>query len=421
MVWEHELTVRLHQQDEADYCAAACAQMIYNYSSKILEDQSTLYQTGRQNCKPAHWGEFYDPQHPSFKGIDPTGLEFTLNSLYRKLHVLLPPFSVTELTIPYMLSEAIANNLISFNVPIPVLVYDNAAHWVVVRGVSLESNPGIALGSMVIRGFWINNPWPVCRYTVPHGYTAAPPHAEADACGCGLMPNYGKPNEFISRNLWLSTYLKTTSFPGTSRPQAVAILLSLPTIDLKKKNKKPWIMRPFIPKETLIISPEKIKKSVINEIKEFGLDSKESIVEALNGSEPADPTLVQRLDLPGSYYYIVPLKRQKLITSIAIMNAGDGKLDGFTAYERPIRKFLMSRKEVAKKISGQIIDMGENTGSLIFQEGTFDISPTMVWRPCRESLSPYYPFHVATIGDKHVYVGYDGTVYPALHDNKRFG
>lgn len=418
MVWEHELTVRLHQQDEADYCAAACAQMIYNYTDKILEDQSTLYQNGRQNCNPARWGEFYDPQHPSLKGIDPTGLAFILNSFYKSLGPLFHSFSVTQLPIPYKLSEAIAENLITFNVPLPVLVYDNAAHWVVVRGVRLESDLGTASGNMDIRGFWINNPWPVCRYTVPQGYEAAPPHAEADACGCGLMPHYGNPNEFISRNLWLSTYLKTTSFPGTKSPQAVAILLSLPTIDLKKKVK---IMRPFISKNILIIPPEKIKKSVINEIKEFGLDSKESIVEALNGSEPADPTLVQRLDLPDSYYYIVPLKRQKLITSIAIMNAGDGKLDGFTAYERPIRKFLMNRKEVAKKISGQIIDMGENTGSLIFQEGTFDISPTMVWRPCRESLSPYYPFHVATIGDKHVYISYDGTVYPVLHDNKRFG
>lgn len=424
MVWEHELTVRLHQQDEDDYCAAACAQMIYNYTNKILEDQSILYENGTQKNNPARWGRFDDPNEPDLKGIDPTGLTYILNTLYGNSHGLLnpfsgpySPFSVVDSAVPYTLCESITKNLTSFHVPIPVLVYD-AAHWILVRGVMLSSDPNTTTSPAIIEGFYINNPWPPCRCNVPQGYTVAPPHAETDACGCNLMPNYGISNEFVKLNFWLSTYLKTTSYPGTNGPQAVAIMFNPPIIKLSRKVK---MTRQFIPIYLVKVAPDEIKESVIKEIKEMGFDSKEGIVEALDGAVPGEPTLVQRLDMPGIYYYLAPIKRQKSITAMAIMDAGEGKLDGFTVYQKPIKKFLMSRKEVTKKISGQIVDLGENRGKLVFLEGTFDVSPTMVWKPCRESLSPYYPFHVATIGDKHVYIGYDGTVYPVLHDNKRFG
>jgi len=47
--------------------------------------------------------------------------------------------------------------------------------------------------------------------------------------------------------------------------------------------------------------------------------------------------------------------------------------------------------------------------------------PIMVWKPCYESRSPYYPFYMITVGNRHIYVGYDGTIYTQLHDVSIFG
>ena len=47
------------------------------------------------------------------------------------------------------------------------------------------------------------------------------------------------------------------------------------------------------------------------------------------------------------------------------------------------------------------------------------VYPTLVWRPCQESRSPYYPFHQIAVGGVTIYVGYDGRVYPTLHNMGR--
>ena len=45
--------------------------------------------------------------------------------------------------------------------------------------------------------------------------------------------------------------------------------------------------------------------------------------------------------------------------------------------------------------------------------------PTLVWKPCRESLSPYWPFHMFTAGSHRLYIRVDGAVFTALHDTDR--
>jgi len=40
----------------------------------------------------------------------------------------------------------------------------------------------------------------------------------------------------------------------------------------------------------------------------------------------------------------------------------------------------------------------------------------MVWKPCYESRSPFYPFYLFTIGGTNIYIGYDGTIYPELNE-----
>lgn len=422
MVWNHELMIRLHQQDKDTHCAAACAQMTIDFFNKRLEDQGNLYKMGLDNSNPVYWGEFCDSKFHDEedqdekdpdkieKGIDPDGLKYILNNF---VHRIMHGFAISESSEPEKLTDRIIGQLIHQGAPLPVLVED-AQHWVLVRGVELESKPETDKDAE-LKGFWINDPWPACYYNVPPQYTRAPPHGDNDACGCEEIPNYGKKKNYITSQFWFDTYLTPVDFLENGRPIVVAIPYS--EIELTYKR-LPYMPRKLRPEVSGIIRPDEIKKLVIEEVKAHGLDK--STGKSPDELLPSKPTLVRRLDRPDSYYYIIPFKKQKAITAIAIMDANQGLLGGFSACEGPTKKLFLSRKEAMEQLSGRTIDAGKGRGILVFDEGTFSVDETMVWKPCRESLSPYYPFHVATIGDKQVYIGYDGSVYTELHVKRRF-
>ena len=47
----------------------------------------------------------------------------------------------------------------------------------------------------------------------------------------------------------------------------------------------------------------------------------------------------------------------------------------------------------------------------------YALYPTLVWRPCRESLSPFVPFHLVVTGQHSMFVRLDGRVFTKLHLN----
>jgi hypothetical protein len=80
----------------------------------------------------------------------------------------------------------------------------------------------------------------------------------------------------------------------------------------------------------------------------------------------------------------------------------------------------LSRPEDAeKKLIGQDIQLPGLLGRLHVLGETLGRHPTMVWKPCRESLSPYEPFHLFTSGGHQIYVRSDGEIFAALHDQDR--
>lgn len=71
-----------------------------------------------------------------------------------------------------------------------------------------------------------------------------------------------------------------------------------------------------------------------------------------------------------------------------------------------------------QKLVGQSIDLGRK-GRLKIRKEAYLLYPTLVWRPCRESMSPYVPFFMVTVGDRRIYLRVDGQVFPTLHINDR--
>ncbi len=76
-------------------------------------------------------------------------------------------------------------------------------------------------------------------------------------------------------------------------------------------------------------------------------------------------------------------------------------------------------KSVHETIQGRSVDLGEARGRLLIRTEAHCVYPTLVWKPCRESFSPFYPFHLVTIGDHRIYIRVDGAVFPELHDQER--
>ena len=65
-------------------------------------------------------------------------------------------------------------------------------------------------------------------------------------------------------------------------------------------------------------------------------------------------------------------------------------------------------------VIGRRIDLGHERGRLLVRKEAVCMYPHLVWRPCLESLSPYSPFYLFTVGTHHIYVRIDGPVFASL-------
>jgi hypothetical protein len=137
---------------------------------------------------------------------------------------------------------------------------------------------------------------------------------------------------------------------------------------------------------------------------------------ALQNARPVSAHLVQRLDRRDEFYYLVVLHRDDQPTAIVRGDAFDGSFQGALSLEGVSRAPIIPRDDAVAAARQAVIDRGDGQGRIVLRDGAFCVHPTLVWRPCQESRSPYYPFHQITVGGDTIYVGYDGRVYPSLHD-----
>ena len=79
---------------------------------------------------------------------------------------------------------------------------------------------------------------------------------------------------------------------------------------------------------------------------------------------------------------------------------------------------LPDPEQTQAKLINQDIQLPGLRGRLHVLPATISRHPAMVWKPCRESLSPYYPFHLFTSGGQQIYVRSDGMVFTELRDQE---
>ncbi len=124
------------------------------------------------------------------------------------------------------------------------------------------------------------------------------------------------------------------------------------------------------------------------------------------------PLLVERLDR-DDYYYIVPCQREQGITARLSVNAISGRFMEASAIEVEGLTLPPYVEPVLPSLFGTSFDLPA-LRSRILRPGTVGRHPVLVWKPCKESTSPFRPFYLLTVGDQVVYWRVDGTTFDRL-------
>jgi hypothetical protein len=408
MSTSENLPVPYHQQDTDYYCGAACAQMVLDSLGAGLFDQNQLYNDNHSHSTTeSGWA------------TGPDGLQWTMHNYEPPAPTGPPHYGSYDFVLFALGSEDALSRKLVWTIhhyqAAPIALVFGWQHWIVVRGYTASAAPAsYSDNSYSIDSFDVNNPWP----PVPSWYTPSlappPPHTDGSD-GCGTGGDRGLVNENISYATWQSTYM--TGVPsGHWAGQFVAVADPSAPPTVRGIRSRP-LLEPLRYTGHLLHNDMVVRRAQ-ESLKVYGLAEREQYHRVLSVAQFGEPVLVQRLDLPDTFYYIVPVGKSGSIplavaidakTGLYMQSAIHSNLEGnlFT---------LKPREEVAKSIMGSTVELPNWAGRIPVRQGSVCVFPTYVWKPCRESLSPFFPFHMFTIGSQHIYVRSDGAIFTALHD-----
>ncbi len=383
------LSIQYHQQDTNYYCGAACAQMILEQCGVGLLDQASLYNDNHNHSTTeSGWA------------TGPDGLTWTLNNRQSGRYFVLDQLQTED-----AISRMIVWTIHHYGIGPAALVY-GSQHWIVVRGCTTSAAPTSSADiNYTISSFDVNNPWPPTPPPPP-----PPPHTTGDPCGTG--GNRGTANEHVSYTQWRSTYM--TGVPGGHwAGRFIAVCDPDPPAARLPHNQEP---RPFEFDGEHILEAATAVELSDHALRRTGLVEREDWSPFLDRAAAGEPVLVQRLDLADSFYWIVPRLRDGVTTSAVSIDARFGDYQETLAVpgERRAGLFALDRDDVERVLTERRFELPRNQGQLVVRPGLVTVTDHWVWRPCTESLSPFWPFRLATYGDHRLFVRSDGAVFTHL-------
>jgi len=405
------LAVAYHQQDTDYYCGAGCAQMVLDSLGAGLLDQNQLYNDNHSHSTTE--SGWYTA---------PDGLQWTMHHYEPPAPPGPPHYGSYDFVLFALTSEdAISRKIvwtIHYYKAAPIAMVYGWQHWIVVRGYTASAAPANGGDtSYSIDSFDVNNPWP----PTPSWYNSAlappPPHADGTD-GCGTGGTRGIVNENISYSTWQSTYMtgipsgywggKFVAVADPSNPPAQRGIPSRP------------LLEPLRYTGRLLAGSQAVERAEAG-LKAYGLTGRDSYRPILTQGKFGDAVLVQRLDMPDTFYYIIPVTQGVRIPLAVAIDAKTGIYLQSAVHTRSEGSLFTvpSRDEGAKSVLGKTVELPDWAGRIVVRPEAVCQYPTLVWKPCRESLSPFFPFHLFTVGAERVYVRSDGAIFTALHDTGR--
>lgn len=149
------------------------------------------------------------------------------------------------------------------------------------------------------------------------------------------------------------------------------------------------------------IDPDDVVGIAKTGIRNYGLDRDPLVATTIQKGYPLTPLLVERLDRHEQAYYLIPWLVTEGVVFIAEVDATSGIMLGATTFPKPAPSPFLTTEE-AFDIVG-----------LKFPQHAIG-EPRLVWRPCRESTSPIYPFYQIPFDKGVLYVNMEGSIFTEL-------
>jgi hypothetical protein len=454
--------LHFHQQETNTWCAATCAQMVLHYLSPHTAplDQDLL----RTNIE--------NRAHALEKDIAwfgaPDGLEATLNAF--------PPppargcFRLVACTTESEVSRLIVWSLEHHHVPAIALVY-GMRHWLIVRGYTADRAPtGPNDTGYQIISFDLYDPWPPVPDRKPGHWP--PPHVDGTD-GCGTGNDRGIALNHISYDGWRSHagllnsgYM--TGVPGeaiSSKWKGLFLAVVDPSDDdlhadqdghdkseedgsdsekPAKEPTQPVTSGAGSQHPAGRVSYHIALNAAIEALTEIEQGMREEWKDKLAGATPGQPQHVRALQpaptrsAPGTLpragmlrsdaalrhapYYIVPFEKPGYTPLAVRVDSSTGAYLQSVAAQSDNQSVIsfMSVADIVASLEGRQLDF-EGT-KVVFHAKEMEPDPPLGWKPCRESMSPFYPFYIITLhtrsGLHELYVrAHDGVAFTHLDDN----
>jgi len=463
--------LHFHQQETNTWCAATCAQMVLHYLSPHTRplDQDLL----RANIE--------NRAHALETDIiwfgAPDGLEATLNAF--------PPrpaggrFRLVACTTEAELSRRIVWSLERHHVPAVALVY-GMRHWLIVRGYTADRRPtGPNDTAYRIVSFDLYDPWPPVPDDKPGHWP--PPHVDG-VDGCGNGSDRGIALNHVSYEGWRASggVLDSGYMTGVpvdavgSKWKGLFVAILDPTDDdspaegdernegreeaapgerVSPEAAEPNLDTSAAPDNlpTGRVSHHVAMSTAIDALREVEQDGRDGWKDKLTGAIPGQPHHIgdmrsapsappvalpadvaprtatlspERIDpaLHDTPFYIVPFEKPGHTPVAVRVDSSTGAYLQSVAAQGDNQSVIsyVNLDDILTSLEGRQLDFdGTN---VIFHKRDIKPDPRLGWKPCRESMSPFYPFYVITLSTRsrtfEFYVrAHDGEVFTHLEDN----
>ncbi|MFN0110375.1 MAG: hypothetical protein ACKVZH_16080 [Blastocatellia bacterium] len=399
-----------HRQDDEAMCGPACAQMVLDYlgDQVPIPDQEDFRKKADALPSPTHtvWENIeYDkwatrPDELEF-ALRPLGnpLKFTFDAYYKgspgSYKSLLSTGSINNKSqaCPIVPVHGAFYYKQQFDGVIEAKGYSDLAkydansnydaHWVVF--FKYESN-----------GFVGNDPYfPLTKGAFPHSNHVG---EKKDGCKTVLIHVNGDKESIRDINFPVINRAAVLWKPRVGENQRIA--LPFPT-------EAPPIERPFLPPAPLRMTVSDAANQPFNEasargqMNNFGLFTRTPCNTYLSGTTFGTPRLVHRLDVFGRDYYLVPmLKPDGNSTAMIRVDAPTGEyLDSLYYSENP---FLFDKSKLRQARLQSVIQQltqFDNKWGKAFSTQISEPATEMVWLPCKQSRSAFFPFYIIKLSD----------------------
>ncbi|HYH47354.1 MAG TPA: hypothetical protein VEG34_16865, partial [Thermoanaerobaculia bacterium] len=363
------------------FCGAAAAMMILERLGQTGQRQDVLYESNHDNNRKASW--FTDPF-----GMSAT-LRNSTNGTGRTFNAHLPTSEPAG-------TAAIVDSLWNRNLPAAALVF-KYQHWLVVADVETSVDPrsGDPYDLLLLS---IRNPFWLKR-------TIA--HQPQDECR-----SFDPADEVISYSTWIRDYFTGAAFDSpvvNGREPALQFIsvreAAAPTVRAPKRPTEPAAPLASVQESARLAAARfrELRPQDERTAKAFG-----------NRTEWRAPVQIERLDRPGTWDYLNFFEGDGVGGVLALRGSNHAfrsvQFDGHETL-----RLLTDNGDLARQT---VVERGEDLLRARRQLSSFardaQRTPNLVWRPCRQSLSPALPFHEFKKGRQRYYVRIDGEVFDQL-------